>query len=128
MIGRGMYEAANAWGGTNPFGVPVFVATHRVEDAPSPGTGFRFVGSFEGALAQARAAAGDKDVAIGGGADVIRQALAGGHVDELTISVAPVVLGGGKRLFDGFDRSVDLEQVRVVQSPWVTHLEYRVRR
>lgn len=128
VIGRGMYWAANAWGGTNPFGMPVFVVTHRMEDAPSPETGFRFVGSLEDAIAQARTAAGDKDVAIGGGADVIRQALAGGHVDELTISVAPVVLGGGKHLFEGFDRSVDLEQVRVIQSPWVTHLAYRVRR
>lgn len=127
IIGRGMYDAANAWGGTNPFGMPVFVVTHRLEDAPPAEAGFRFVGSFESALTQAHEAAGDKDVAIGGGADVIRQGLAGGHLDELTISVAPVVLGGGKRLFDGFDRSVDLEQVSVVQSPWVTHLGYRVR-
>lgn len=63
-----------------------------------------------------------------GGADTIRQALRGGHVEELTISIAPLVLGGGKRLFDGIEQSFELEQIRVIQSPFVTHLHYRVRR
>ena len=78
-------------------------------------------------MAPAREAAEPKDVGIMGGADVIRQALAAGHVDELVVSVAPVVLGSGKRLFEGFDKDVELEQVGVVQSPWVTHLRYRVQ-
>ena len=63
-----------------------------------------------------------------GGADVIRQALRGGHVEELTISIAPVVLGGGKRLFDDFDQTVSLEHVSVLQSPFATHITYRVVR
>ena len=67
-------------------------------------------------------------MSIGGGADVIRQALAGGRVDELVISTAPVVLGGGKRLFDGFERDLDLSVEQVVSSPYATHVHYAVRR
>ena len=123
--GRWTYEAAEAWGGTNPWGVPFFILTHRPEDEPD-GAGFRFVNGLDQALALARETAEPKDVGIMGGADVIRQALAAGHVDELVVSVAPVVLGSGKRLFDGFDKDVELQQLGVVQSPWVTHLRYRV--
>ncbi len=65
---------------------------------------------------------------IMGGADVIRQALRTGQVDELSISIAPVVLGGGKRLFDDFDTTMRLEHVRVLQSPFATHITYRVVR
>ena len=74
VVGRNMYEAAEAWGGHNPFGVPVFVVTHRPSDEPAD-AGFTFVNGLDEAIARAREAAGDKDVAIGGGADVIRQAL-----------------------------------------------------
>jgi dihydrofolate reductase len=123
--GRATYEAAGAWGGTNPWGVPFFILTHRPEDEPD-GAGFRFVNGLDQALALARETAEPKDVGIMGGADVIRQALAAGHVDELVVSVAPVVLGSGKRLFDGFNKDVELQQLGVVQSPWVTHLRYRV--
>jgi dihydrofolate reductase len=123
--GRWTYEAAEAWGGTNPWPVPFFILTHRPEDEPD-GAGFRFVNGLDQALALARQAAEPKDVGIMGGADVIRQALAAGHVDELVVSVAPVVLGSGKRLFEAFDKDVELEQVGVVQSPWVTHLRYCV--
>jgi dihydrofolate reductase len=123
--GRWTYEAAEAWGGTNPWGVPFFILTHRPEDEPD-GARFRFVNGLDQALELARGAAEPKDVGIMGGAVVIRQALAAGHVDELVVSVAPVVLGSGKRLFEGFDKDVELEQVGVVQSPWVTHLRYSV--
>ena len=81
----------------------------------------------EEAVERAREAAGDKDVNIMGGADVIRQALDAGLVDELTIIVAPVVLGGGKRLFDTFTKSLDLEHLGVRQSPYATFIEYRVK-
>jgi dihydrofolate reductase len=129
VIGRGMYRAADAWGGTNPFGVPLFVVTHHVEDQPPAETGFRFVGDFEDAILQASEAAGEKNVGIGGGADVIRQGLRAGIVDELTITTAPVILGGGKRLFDGFDRDVTLEPIgQVRHSPFATHVRYRVKR
>jgi dihydrofolate reductase len=121
--GRGTFEAADAWGGSNPWDVPFFVLTHRTDDAPP---GFTFVDGLATALLRARAAAGDKDVVVMGGANVIRQVLAAREVDELEISVAPVILGGGKRLFDGFGQTVQLEQTDALRSPWATHLRYRV--
>jgi dihydrofolate reductase len=124
--GRGTYEAADHWGGSNPFGEPFFIVTHRADQQPDEG--FTFVSGVEEAVGRAREAAGGKDVSVMGGADVIRQALAAGLVDELAITIAPVVLGAGKRLFDGFDRSLDLEHVGVRQSPWATHITYRVAR
>ena len=128
VCGRGMYDAAGAWGGTNPFGGPLFVLTHRTGEAPDPSTGFVFVDDLATAMDRASAAAAGSDVSIGGGADVIRQALAAGYVDELAISTAPVVLGGGKRLFDGFGQDIDLEVRRVYTSPYATHVRYAVRR
>jgi dihydrofolate reductase len=125
--GRTTYEAAEAWGGHNPFGVPFFILTHRPEDAPAD-DGFTFVNGLDEAITRARDAAGSKDVFIMGGADVIRQALRAGVVEELSISIAPVVLGGGKRLFDGFDEPVSLEHLRLLQSPLATHITYRVVR
>lgn len=126
VVGRGMYDAAGAWGGTNPFPGILFVLTHRTADQPAAESGFRFVDDLDGALAQAGEVAGDGDVAIGGGADVIRQALAAGKVDELVISTAPVILGAGKRLFEGFDLDVDLEVTKVYSSPYATHVRYTV--
>lgn len=127
VVGRGMYDAAGGWGGTNPFPGPLFVVTHRVEDQPSAESGFHFVGGLEEALDRAVAVAGERDVSVGGGADVIRQALAAGRVDELVISTAPVILGAGKRLFDGFTRDVDLEPAKVQASAYATHVRYRVQ-
>ena len=80
------------------------------------------------AVEQAEQAAGGKDVNIMGGGDVIRQALEADIVDELTIIIAPVILGGGKRLFEGFTRSLDLEHLGVRQSPFATFIDYRVKR
>src|SRR4051812_9457220 len=102
--GRWTYEAAEHWGGHNPWPVPFFIVTHRPEEEPS-GAGFTFVNGLDAALDAARLAAAGKDVHIMGGADLIRQGLRAGHIEELTISIAPVVLGGGKRLFEGFDES-----------------------
>jgi dihydrofolate reductase len=128
LVGRGMYECAGAWGGTNPFPGTLVVLTHRVEDQPEESAGFLFVDDLDRALDICRDAAGDKAVAISGGASVIRQALAAGHVDELALSVAPVLLGGGKRLFEGFDRDLDLEKLSVHSSPYATHVRYGVVR
>jgi dihydrofolate reductase len=125
--GRGTYEAAGHWGDENPWGLPVFIVTHRPEEEPDDGA-FTFVSGVEEAVEQAVAAAGGKDVHVMGGADVIRQALEAGLVDELTIIIAPVVLGAGKRLFEGFSSSLDLEQVGVRQSRYATFIDYRVRR
>lgn len=128
ICGRGMYDASGAWGGTNPFPGTLFVLTHRLGDAPDPSTGFTFVDGLAEAMERATAAASGADVAIGGGADVIRQALAAGYVDELGISTAPVILGGGKRLFDGFEDDIDLEVQRVYTSAFATHVRYTVKR
>jgi dihydrofolate reductase len=128
IVGRAMYEAAGAWGGTNPFPGPLVVLTHRPEDQPDPSAGFHFVDGFDAALEKARELAGDGTVALGGGADLIRQGLAAGVVDELAISTAPVVLGGGKRLFEGFDKDVELEVRGVWHSAYATHVRYAVKR
>jgi dihydrofolate reductase len=127
VVGRTMYEAADHWGGKNPFGMPVFVVTHRPEQEPESGE-FHFVGGFEEAIDRAKEAAGTKDVSIGGGADVIRQGLDAGIVDELHIIVAPVILGGGKHLFEDFSKSLDLENRGVRQSRWATFMQFAVRR
>ena len=128
VVGRGMYDAAGAWGGTNPFGGPLHVVTHRIEDQPEPETGFVFVDGFDRAMEMAHETAGDKDVSVGGGASAIRQALEGGYVDVLALSTAPVILGRGKRLFDGFDHDVDLEKISVHSSRYATHTTYAVQR
>ena len=126
IVGRNMYDAAGAWGGTNPFPGTLVVLTHRTDDQPDPAAGFLFVDGFDAALLRARELAGDGVVALGGGADLIRQGLAAGVVDELAISTAPVLLGAGKRLFDGFERDVDLEIRGVWSSPYATHVRYAV--
>ena len=129
ICGRGMYEAAGAWGGTNPFGGRLFVVTHRTEDAPDASTGFTFVDGFAEALAAAQAEAGDRAVSIAGGADVIRQALDAGVVDELAVSVAPVVLSvRASASSTGFTRDLDLEILSVHHSAYAVHTTYGVLR
>jgi dihydrofolate reductase len=125
--GRWTYEAARHWGDENPWGIPFFIVTHRPEEEPEGGA-FAFVSGVKEAVEGATEAAGGKDVHVMGGADVIRQALASGLVDELTMIIAPVVLGGGKRLFEGFSSSLDLEHLGVRQSQYATFIDYRVKR
>lgn len=127
VVGRWMYESSNHWGERNPFGIPLFVVTHRPEEEPDSGE-FRFVNGLAEAIGQAKEAAGGKDVSLGGGADVIRQGLASGLVDELALVVAPFTLGGGKSLFDGFEEALEFEPIRTVPSEWANVLEYRVKR
>ena len=121
------------WGDEPPFHHPVFVLTHHEREPVTKegGTTFSFVTEgIEAALEQARAAAGDKDVAIGGGANVAQQYLRAGLLDEIQLHVVPVFLGDGVRLFEnhvGPDQ-VRLERMRVIESPAVTHLRYRVVR
>jgi dihydrofolate reductase len=124
--GRGTYEAAGHWGDHNPWELPFFIVTHRPDEQPEGGE-FLFVAGVGEAIAQARDAAGEKDVHVMGGGDVIRQALAAGLVDELTIITAPVVMSGGKRLFDGFEQSLELEHLGVRQSAFATFVDYRVK-
>jgi dihydrofolate reductase len=127
VAGRQMYEAAGHWGDENPWGVPTFIVTHRPEEQPE-GDDFVFVDGVEEAIERARAAAGDKDVSLSGGADIIRQALAAGLVDELSIVIAPLILGRGKRLFEGFDHDIELTPKGVRQSPLATFIDYEVKR
>jgi len=118
------------WGEEPPFRHPVYVLTHHArEPLELTGTTFHFVtDGIESALEQAKEAAGGKDVALGGGADVAQQYLAAGLVDEMEISVVPLFLGGGARLFDNLGEGKPaLEQVRAVEGSGVTHLKYRVR-
>jgi dihydrofolate reductase len=124
--GRWTYEAARHWGDESPWGLPFFIVTHRPQEEPEGGA-FNFVSGVEAAVERALDAAGGKDVSVMGGAEIIRQALGAGIVDELTIIVAPVVLGGGKRLFEGFTQSLDLEHLGVRQSPFATFIDYRVK-
>jgi dihydrofolate reductase len=117
------------WGDDPPFHVPVFVLTHhaRASLPMKGGTTFHFVtDGIESAVAKARAAAGDKDISIGGGASVARQLLVAGHVDEINVALVPLFLGSGERLFDQLGTDIKLEQVRVIDAPGVTHLKYRV--
>jgi dihydrofolate reductase len=117
------------WGEDPPFHHPVFVLTHHAREPVEMqgGTTFRFVtGGPEDALAQARAAAGERDVHIGGGADVARQFIAAGLVDQMDLSVAPILLGGGERLFDGTGGAqAAFETVRVVPTTAATHVRFR---
>ena len=130
--GRGEWdlEWKGWWGAEPPYHAPVFVLTNH-ERAPvtmEGGTTYTFVtDGIESALAQARAAAGDRNVAIAGGANTVNQYLAGGHIDELRVHVAPLLLGAGERLFEGTG-DVELELFGTSGNERVTHLRYRVVR
>ena len=130
IVGRTMHDVVDGWGDDPGFGVPVFVVTHRPHETVVKGdTTFEFVtGGTGDALARARAAAGDKNVIVMGGADLLRQYLAAGEVDAFTLTIAPVLLGGGKRLFDGIARTdMEFERTGVVESPFATHIRFDVR-
>jgi dihydrofolate reductase len=137
IMGRNMFgpgrdgwdeEWKGWWGDEPPYHAPVFVLTHHPREplAMQGGTTFTFVtDGMASALAQAREAAGDADVAIAGGAATANQYLSAGAIDELRLHVVPVVLGAGERLFDGVG-DVSLERLDVSGTDLVTHLRYRV--
>jgi dihydrofolate reductase len=132
--GEGPWEddpvADGWWGDDPPFRVPLFVLTHHAREnvAKQGGTSFIFVtDGLESALAQAREAAGDKDVSVAGGASLVQQCIEAGLLDEMQIHLVPVFLGGGVRLFDQLgDTRRDLEVERAIHSPAVTHVKYRL--
>ena len=118
------------WGEDPPFHAPVFVVTHHPREPleMQGGTTYHFVtDGIESALEQARAAAGDKDVTIAGGAQAVQQYIAAGLLDELYLHIVPVILGGGERLLENVGDPT-LEPVKVVESPVVTHVKYRLVR
>jgi dihydrofolate reductase len=116
------------WGDDPPFHHPVFVLTHHAREPLelNGGTTFHFVtDGIESALEQARAAAGGREISLGGGASTAQQYLAAGLLDELVVSLVPILLGGGARLFDNLgDAPPKLEQVEAVGAPGVTHIRY----
>lgn len=131
IMGRRMFDLGeHAWPDEAPFHTPVFVVTHARRDPwPRPGgTTFHFVrDGIEAALAQARVAAGDRDVRISGGGATIVQYVNAGLVDELTVALSPVLIGAGVRLFEGVDaRRVALRPIHAEPTPRVTHLSYAV--
>ncbi|ATE55236.1 dihydrofolate reductase family protein [Actinosynnema pretiosum] len=133
VMGKRMFDAGeHAWPDDPPFHVPVFVVTHerRAPWERQGGTTFHFVNDgVESALAQAREAAGDRDVRVAGGGETILRHLNAGLVDEFTVALSPVLFGAGIRLFEGVDASrVALEQIRAEPGEGVTHLTYAVRR
>ncbi len=118
------------WGDDPPYHHPVFVLTHYSREPleMQGGTTFYFVtDGIESALAQAKNAAQGRDVWLAGGASAVNQYLAAGLVEQIDISIAPVILGSGARLFEGVQHgTVKLEQVRAVDAPGVTHIRYKV--
>src|SRR3954447_3144895 len=139
IMGRNMFSPGRGdwdlewrgwWGEDPPYHTPVYVLTHHPREPleMQGGTSFHFVtNGIESALEQARAAAGERDVSIAGGASTVRQYLAAGLLDELYLHIAPVILGAGERLLDDVGDPT-LEPVKVVASPAVTHVKYRVVR
>jgi dihydrofolate reductase len=125
--GRRTFDIAHAWGG-NPPGSPAFIVTHNVpQEWVKPGSPFTFVtDGVESAIRQAKQAAGDKDVVICT-PSILQQALKAGLVDEINVDVAPILIGGGVSMFDHLGTGpINLECVRNVQTPHVTHLSFRV--
>ena len=130
LVGRRTFDIAGHWDGDHHDGVPIFVPTHRAPVEPPTGRArITYVtDGIESAVAQAKAAAGDRDVMMHG-ADAAQSCLRAGVLDEMELHVVPVLLGAGRRLFDhlGADH-IELELTRIIDAPGVTHLHYRVRR
>lgn len=129
LSGRRTFDIAGGWAGGHPIDAPIFVLTHNppTEGEWSPKVRFVTEG-VDRALELAQEAAGDKVVSIAG-ASIAKQLLRAGKLDEINISITPVLLGGGVRLLDDIgDEPITLEQVRVIESEGVTHLRYRVVR
>lgn len=126
VVGRKLFDLTQGWGGTHPFGVPVFVVTHKAPD-DWPHKGFTFVtDGVESAVRQAAEVAGDKAVGVAAG-DMAGQALAAGLIDEFWVDLVPVLLGGGTPFFNAVtDVPLVLDDPNIVQGRGVTHLIYRL--
>ena len=131
VIGKRMFDVGfEPWGDPPPFGMPVFIVTHEARE-PMPmqgGTTYRFVtDGIEAALELARAAAGDNNVLVQGGANIIRQYLTAGLLDELHIAIVPILLGDGIRLFEGLDPAgIELRKVSSIDTASATHFRFEV--
>jgi dihydrofolate reductase len=128
ISGRRTFELAGRWQGDHHDGVPIFVLTHRIEDGDVPPGSARFVTDVEDCVEQARAAAGDRAVMVHG-AGAAQALLRAGLLDEMEIHLVPVLLGGGRRLFDSLGPDhIELDLVRHLEGRDVMHLRYLVRR
>jgi dihydrofolate reductase len=128
ISGRRTFELAGRWQGDHHDGVPIFVLTHHVDDGDVPPGSARFVTDAGECAGQARAAAGDRAVMVHG-AGAAQALLRAGVLDEMEISLVPVLLGGGRRLFDSLGPGhIELDLVRRVEGRDVTHLRYEVKR
>ena len=128
VTGRRTFDIANGWGGRHPLDVPVFVVTHTVpQEWVYEGSPFTFVtDGIQSALEQAKAVAGDKDVAVGA-SSIVQQCIRAGLLEEIHIDLVPVLLGDGVRLFDHLDTEpIELESTRVIEAPGITHLTFCV--
>jgi dihydrofolate reductase len=128
VTGRRTFDITNGWGGNPPLGVPTFVVTHSVpQEWVYEGSPFTFVtDGVESAVEQARAVAGEKDVAVGA-ASVVQQCIRAGLLDEVHVDLVPVLLGGGVRLFEHLGTTpIELESTEVMEGSGVTHLTFRV--
>ena len=128
VTGRRTFDITNGWGGRHPLDVPVFVVPHSIPQGwANDGSPFTFVtDGVESAVAQAKRAAGDKNVGVGA-ASIVQQCLRAGLLDEIQLDLVPVLLGAGVRLFENLGAEpVELERTSVVEAPGVTHLRFRV--
>ena len=128
VTGRRTFDITGGWGGSPPLGVPTFVVTHTVaQEWVYEGSPFTFVtDGVESAVEQAKAVAGEKDVAVGA-ASIVQQCIRAGLLDEIHVDLVPVLLGGGVRLFDHLGTGpIELERTRVIEAPGVTHLTFRI--
>lgn len=128
VTGRRTFDIAGAWGGNPPGGGPCFVVTHTVpQEWVKEGSPFTFVtDGVASAVAQAKAAAGDKDISVDS-ANIVQQCIQAGLLDEIHIDLAHVLLGGGVRLFDHLGNTpIELEKIQVVEGKDVTHLYFRI--
>jgi dihydrofolate reductase len=127
IAGRRTFDFAGGWAGDHHDGVPIFVLTHAAPDEPAPGNARYVTDGIESCVAQAKAAAGGRDILLHGAA-VAQECLRAGLLDELALQLIPVLLGQGRRLFEELPPDhIELELLRTLQAPGVLHLRYRVR-
>jgi dihydrofolate reductase len=130
VMGRRIFDlGVGPWGDNPVYHAPVFVLTHKPEEilVKQGGTSFTFVtDGAKSALNQAKAAAGNKDIRVIGGANVVQQFINEKWLDEIEIHLIPILLGEGIRLFDHIDKPIELERIQVTESPDVTHLKFRI--
>ena len=127
IVGRRTFEFAGGWDGDHHDGVPIFVLTRTAPEKPAPGSARYVTDGIESCVAQAKAAAGGRDIMMHGAATA-QACLRAGLLDEMELHVMPVLLGQGRRLFDHLPaETIELELLRALDGPGVQHLRYRVR-